>query len=77
MQVKYHEAHTRSVVKGITWRVIASLTTWTLIYIATRDVTITFTLGIFEVLLKIFFYYLHERIWNRVHWGRAHQEHAE
>ncbi len=41
------ETHTRSVAKGITWRVIASVTTMVLVYIFTGDLTIVDEAGVF------------------------------
>jgi len=63
------ETHTRSVTKGITWRIIASLTTMVLVYIFTGDLTIVVGVGFLEITAKIIFYYLHERTWGKVEWG--------
>lgn len=65
------ERHIRSVVKGITWRAIASLTTMGLVYIFTGNLLLTVELGILEITAKILFYYLHERAWGKVAWGVA------
>jgi adenylylsulfate kinase len=64
-----HETHIRSVAKGITWRVLASATTMMVVYIVTGDVVLMASVGLFDITLKIFFYYLHERTWGRVRWG--------
>jgi adenylylsulfate kinase len=64
-----YESHIRSVVKGITWRVIASLTTMGLVFAFTGDVVLMLGVGALEVIAKITFYYLHERAWGRVAWG--------
>lgn len=61
--------HLRSVLKGVTWRIVASLTTFILVYIFTGDWVLTAQISAIEVTLKIFFYYVHERAWGRVHWG--------
>ena len=63
------ETHTRSVAKGVTWRVIASVTTMVLVYIFTGDLAIVAEVGLFEITAKIIFYYLHERTWGKVKWG--------
>jgi len=67
----HHEIHWRSIVKAITWRVIASLTTLILVYIFTGNLTLTITLGGIEITAKLIFYYLHERAWNSVKWGKV------
>ena len=64
------ETHVRSIFKAITWRVIAAATTMTLVYISTRDISLTAEVGIFDIMLKLIFYYFHERAWNKTKWGR-------
>ena len=65
------EAHTRTIVKAISWRVIATLTTMTIVFLFTRRLILTLGVGLAEVFAKITFYYLHERIWSRISWGRS------
>ena len=64
------EARTRSVIKALTWRFIATCTTMALVYLATRDLEIMGAVGAADVLIKLFFYYCHERAWGRIPWGR-------
>lgn len=59
------ETHVRSVSKGITWRVVASLTTMGLVYLFTGDVVLMAEIGILEITAKLLFYYLHERAWGK------------
>ena len=64
-----HESHARSILKGITWRIIASATTMTVVYVVTGDLTLMASVGAVDILAKVFFYYLHERSWGKVKWG--------
>jgi adenylylsulfate kinase len=64
-----HETHKRSIIKGITWRIIASLTTMTVVFVVTGNLALVASVGLVDVTAKVFFYYLHERTWGRVHWG--------
>lgn len=64
------EARIRSIIKALTWRVIATCTTMGLVYVATRDLDLMAAVGAADVLIKLFFYYCHERVWGRVPWGR-------
>ena len=59
----------RTIAKTLTWRVTASLTTFIIAWILTGDFFIGISIGGFEALAKIFLYYFHERIWNKVKWG--------
>jgi uncharacterized membrane protein len=65
------EAHTRTIVKAVSWRAIATLTTMIIVFLFTRKFILTLGVGLAEVTAKIAFYYLHERIWSRISWGRS------
>ncbi len=60
----------RSLFKAFTWRIIAFLVTIIAIYIYSKDIKESLVVGISANLVKIFLYYAHERIWNRVKYGR-------
>lgn len=57
-------------VKALTWRAIATSTTMALAYVATKDLKVTAAIGTADVVIKLFFYYLHERAWGRLETGR-------
>ena len=64
-----HESHSRSILKGVTWRVIASGTTMLVVYAVTGDLSLVASVGAIDIGAKVFFYYLHERTWGKIHWG--------
>ncbi|MDY6845029.1 MAG: adenylyl-sulfate kinase [Thermodesulfobacteriota bacterium] len=66
----YKESRLRSVLKTISWRFWATVTTMLLVYIFTVKITIAATIGGIEVVLKIFLYFIHERTWDRVRFGK-------
>jgi len=61
--------HQRSIAKAISWRAIATITTMVLVYIFTGSLELTASIGALDVSLKLVFYYLHERGWEKIHWG--------
>lgn len=63
------ETHARSIVKSITWRVVATLTTFVLVLVFTKDFIIAFSISSVEVVMKLAIYYLHERFWGKLNWG--------
>ena len=71
------DTHLRSVVKGIVWRILASLATVILVYIFTRELVIAFEVGAVEVIAKLLLYYGHERLWNIIKWGRIQNKMEE
>jgi uncharacterized membrane protein len=64
------EAHRRSLAKAITWRMMASLDTFVISFVVTGRVGIAGSIAGAEMITKVAFYYLHERIWAVVPWGR-------
>ena len=64
------EKNTRSLAKTISWRFIATLTTIFLIYLFTKNLTISLGVGVVEILSKMILYYFHERTWDKIKWGK-------
>ena len=61
----------RTIVKTLTRRVTASLTTFVIAWVLTGDLLIGATIGSIEAIAKIFLYYFHERIWNNIIWAKS------
>lgn len=57
--------------KALTWRVIATSTTMGLVYLGTGSLELAAHVGAADVVIKLFFYFCHERAWGRVAWGRG------
>ncbi|PLX05946.1 MAG: hypothetical protein C0596_15730 [Marinilabiliales bacterium] len=72
--VEVRERPVKSIAKTITWRVIASATTFALAYFFFQDdpqATEKATgVALTESAIKMFLYFLHERAWNVVRWGK-------
>lgn len=63
--------HGRSFTKGVSWRIVGTIDTILISYLITGHWVNALTIGSFEVFSKIILYYLHERVWGRVKWGRV------
>ncbi|MCP3679360.1 MAG: DUF2061 domain-containing protein [Gammaproteobacteria bacterium] len=57
------ESHLHSLIKAVSWRVIATLTTIAISYAITHKISYALAIGSTEVMAKIVLYYFHERIW--------------
>lgn len=66
----YRETNTRSIVKGITWRALATSTTILIVYIFFGRLDLAIATGVIESVLKVGLYWAHERGWHRVRWGK-------
>ena len=64
------DAHLRSLIKAVSWRVIGSLDTFMLSLLVTGSAKWAVSIATAEALTKIVLYYLHERAWRLVRWGR-------
>lgn len=59
----------RSLVKALTFRVLATLVTCLLVYFVTGRISFAVEIGILDFVVKVLVYYLHERAWTGVRWG--------
>ncbi len=59
-----HESHIRSVLKTLTWRILATTTTVTIAYFVFGDIANALKVGGIEFFAKMFIYYFHERAWQ-------------
>ena len=66
----YKETNTRSIVKGITWRIVATTTTIAIVYFFFDRLDLAIAAGMIETVLKVGLYWLHERAWFKVRWGK-------
>ena len=60
----------RSGIKAVSWRIIATSTGMLLVYYFTGQLELMAEFGIGDVVLKLLFYFLHERAWNMTEYGR-------
>lgn len=68
--MKYEESKKRSLLKTITWRVLATCLTLLIAYLFTENFTTSLELTLVAALASTVAYYIHERIWNLVMWER-------
>lgn len=71
------ESRTRSILKGVTWRILASITTMVVALGVTGKVDTALKIGGVEVFAKILIYYFHERAWARVPLGTVRRVFGE
>ena len=61
----------RSLAKAVSWRITGTLDTMVISLLITGKLKWALSIGFVEVFTKICLYYLHERAWNRLAFGRA------
>ena len=70
----YKETNLRSIVKGVSWRVVATTTTIIIVYFFFGRLDLAIAAGLIETVLKVALYWGHEKIWQRIHWGKKRIE---
>lgn len=64
------ETRFRAITKALTYRFWQSLNTFIISFIITGKLEMAAAIVSLEVIVKIFVYFWHERIWNMIKWGR-------
>jgi len=67
----YKETHLRSILKTISWRFWATLTTTILVFVFIGEIGLAVSIGLVEVVIKMLIYFLHERAWGAIKFGRV------
>ena len=67
----HRESHYRSIVKAVSYRILGSATTALIFYVLTGRGSLSVEAGALDMLLKIGVYFVHERIWDHINFGRS------
>ena len=63
----------RSLIKTITWRITGSGATFGISYLISGNFVIAGSIATIQLVTNTVLYFIHERVWNRVKWGRVNQ----
>ena len=66
--MKFRETKTRSTSKSGSWRIIAFLNSWFILAVGLTEIPLWN--AVIMNLTGILFFYIHERVWNNVDYGR-------
>lgn len=70
LEIPPHSTRTRSLVKAIIYRALSIMLTMLIVYAVTRKVEIALIVMALDAVVMTAAYYLYERIWQRIKWGR-------
>jgi uncharacterized membrane protein len=65
------ETHARSIAKAVSYRILGSAITAFIFFALTGKATLSLGAGALDVVLKIGAYFVHERIWTHISFGRS------
>jgi uncharacterized membrane protein len=66
-----YELRRRSVAKSISWRVFAAVITSCVVFAITGKGDFAAKVGLIDTAVKLLIYFLHERAWDRISYGRV------
>ncbi len=69
-EVKFYEKTGRSLAKSISFRIIVVISDIIIVYSLTHRYDFTIGAVILTNLSSSVLYFLHERVWNNIHWGK-------
>ena len=72
-----HDKPYRSVLKAFSWRLTGTLDTIVISFLISGRIKIALSIGLVELFTKLTLYYLHERAWNRIPFGRVPESSPE
>jgi uncharacterized membrane protein len=70
LEIKMRVTKARSFIKSMTYRVFGTLTSWAVVYVITGKGSLATLIAFWETIVKVAVYYWHERIWDKMQWGR-------
>jgi uncharacterized membrane protein len=64
------QKHYRSLAKEVSWRLTGGLDTLVITFFVTGKLKWASYVSGVELFTKIFLYYVHERVWHKIAWGK-------
>ncbi|MCS6795027.1 MAG: DUF2061 domain-containing protein [Raineya sp.] len=61
----------RHLAKAISWRITGSVDTFVVGWIFTQHIPTATAISVIEFVSKIFLFYLHEKVWEKISWGKT------
>jgi uncharacterized membrane protein len=65
------ESRKRSIAKSLSWRVLAAIITGSVALVLTHKLEFAAKIGLIDTVVKLAIYFFHERIWNKIDYGRV------
>ncbi|MDT0689133.1 DUF2061 domain-containing protein [Salegentibacter sp. F188] len=60
----------RSIAKTVSWRIVGTMDTIAISWILTGEIETAMAIGSVELVTKMILYFGHERIWNKINFGK-------
>lgn len=70
MEMGFKEKINRSLVKAVTFRILIIVSDMVIIFAITHRYDLTLGVIFFSNIASTLLYFFHERLWNKINWGR-------
>jgi len=67
---RQNESRIRSIIKSILWRVVATINSFIVSWCIFKTIETAFTAALLMNITGFVIYYLYERTWNKIRWGK-------
>ena len=67
------ESHARSIVKSLSYRIVSFFVTTGVVLMFTGRLDLAVGAGLTDMAIKLGVFYWHERLWNRIDFGREQE----
>ena len=64
------DAPIRSLSKAVSWRITGTIDTFIISWIITGEPLLASGIALTEIMTKVGLFWAHERLWNKIGWGR-------
>lgn len=64
------DSNSRSIAKAVSYRLLGSFVTACIVYAFSGNAKVSAGVGALDIVAKLALYYLHERLWNHISFGR-------
>jgi uncharacterized membrane protein len=64
------ESTYRTLIKTISWRIIATIASFTISYLIIDNIMVASSIAGIQVIIHTILYYIHERVWISIVWGK-------
>ncbi|MER9351957.1 DUF2061 domain-containing protein [Mesorhizobium sp. M0514] len=71
------DTHSRSFAKALSWRATGTIDTMIISLVITGSIKLAAAIGATEVVTKSLLYYVHERAWLKIPYGRKNTAYAQ
>ncbi len=72
--MKFYEHNKRSLIKTLTYEFLKLFSSSTVVFLYTRKLDLTISIATMSIILGTILYYIHERAWNKIPWGKGRKE---